>query len=192
MPFLENGGILMLLKRILILSIFLVALTAFIIRIPNIGRAQSGSPVVISGRFYKFDVIAIDGQPGLTNVFAAPSINENGAVSYVGRNTGAGGAVYVSKNLNLAPMVINPALALTPTRIVIGFTQINNSSQVVAKDSDSSTSPQQQFLRRFDGNTTDSSVIIAAANGAGGFNDFDDIWVGPSLNNSNQAAWNRH
>lgn len=150
--------------------------------------AQSGT--VISGKFYKLDVIAVDGQPGLTNVFAAPSINENGAVSYVGRNTGAGGAVYVSKNLNTAPTLINPALAGSSTRIVTGFSQINDLNQVVTRETDTSVIPQPQFLRRFDGNTTNSSVIIAAANGAGGFNDFSDIWVGISLNNINQAAWN--
>jgi hypothetical protein len=33
-------------------------------------------------------------------------------------------------------------------------------------------------------------VIVTAANGTPGFNDWDDIWNGITLNNSNQAAWN--
>lgn len=123
-------------------------------------------------------------------MFIAPSINENGAVSYVGRNTGAGGAIYVSKNLGVAPILINPALAGNPNRVVTGLSQINNTNQVLTKENDTSTSPQQQFLRRSDGNAINSSVIVTAANGTTGFNDFDDLWTGITLNNNNQAAWN--
>lgn len=174
-------------KRILSISLILIGLSVALI-VSRKGSAQSLQ--VISGKFYKFDVIAVDGTPSLTNVFAAPSINDNGAVSYVGRTTGFGGAVYVSQNLNSTPLQINPSLASNPNRIVTGFTQITNGNQVITKENDTATTPQQQFLRRFNGNVQNSSVIIAAANGAGGFNDFDDIWVGVGLNNVDQAVWN--
>jgi uncharacterized repeat protein (TIGR01451 family) len=171
----------------LVLLLVLPALVVLLYVSP-ISWAQS-SPI-ISGKFFRWDVIAVDGTPGLTSVFPAPSINENGAVSYVGRNTGAGGGIYVSRHSGVSPVLINPSLAANPNRIVIGPSQITNSNQVLTKENDTSTSPQQQFLRRSDGNTTNSSVIVTAANGAAGFNDWDDIWNGITLNNNNQAAWN--
>jgi uncharacterized repeat protein (TIGR01451 family) len=176
-------------KRIVSLSLLSILISLFVaLIVSHTGYAQSLQ--VISGKFYKFDVIAVDGQPTLTNVFAAPSINDNGAVSYVGRTTGFGGAVYVSQNLNSAPLQLNPALAGNVNRIVTGFTQITNGNQVITKENVTNTTPQQQFLRRFNGTVQDSSVIIAAANGVGGFNDFDDIWTGVALNNADQAVWN--
>lgn len=174
--------------RFTLVSLLSLTALAVLLYLSPIGWAQSTQ--IISGRFYRFDVIAVDGTPGLTQVFQAPSINEQGAVSYVGRNTGAGGGIYVSKNSGLSPVLINPGLAGSPNRIVIGPSQINNSNQVLTKENDTSTTPQQQFLRRSDGNTTNSSVIVTAANGTPGFNDWDDIWNGITLNNSNQAAWN--
>lgn len=174
--------------RFTLVSLLSLTALAVLLYLSPIGWAQS-TPI-ISGRFYRFDVIAVDGTPGLTQVFQAPSINEQGAVSYVGRNTGAGGGIYVSKNSGVSPVLINPGLAGSPTRVVIGSSQINNSNQVLTKENDTSTTPQQQFLRRSDGNTTNSSVIVTAANGTAGFNDWDDIWNGITLNNNNQAAWN--
>ena len=174
--------------RVTLISLLSLIGLAVLLYLSPIGWAQS-SPI-ISGRFYRFDVIAVDGTPGLTQVFQAPSINEQGAVSYVGRNTGAGGGIYVSKNSGVSPVLINPGLAGNPNRVVIGPSQINNSNQVLTKENDVSTTPQQQFLRRSDGNTTNSSVIVTAANAPGGFNDWDDIWNGITLNNGNQAAWN--
>ena len=176
-------------KRIVSLSLLLL-LIGLSVTLLVFRKGYAQSVQVISGKFYKFDVIAVDGQPTLTSVFPAPSINDNGAVSYVGRTPPAGGAVYVSANLNSAPLQLNPALGGNSNRILIGNTQITNGNQVITKESVTNTTPQQQFLRRFNGNVQDSSVIIAAANGVGGFNDFDDIWVGIALNNADQAAWN--
>lgn len=39
--------------------------------------------------FYDLDVVAVNGQNGLTSLFAGPSINDRGNVSFVGRTGGS-------------------------------------------------------------------------------------------------------
>jgi len=77
------------LRRIFIRSSILFALALiFLVTL----RTSAQAPLnVFSGKFYKLDIIAVDGQPGLTTVLPGPSINDKGVVSFVGRNAGSRG-----------------------------------------------------------------------------------------------------
>ena len=57
--------------RRIVTAFLLVTGVISIVVITLVSSGQSGSSVVISGRFYKFDVVAVDARLGLTNVFAA-------------------------------------------------------------------------------------------------------------------------
>ncbi len=82
----------MTLRRIFTLSIisFILMSMLFALR----GSHAQTPPTFISGKFYRFDVIATSGTGGLTGVFPGPSINDNGVVAFSGRTTGGG--VFVS------------------------------------------------------------------------------------------------
>lgn len=47
------------------------------------GDAQT-SPTTISGKFYKYDIIAKDGDDGVATIASAPSINDQGTVAFQG------------------------------------------------------------------------------------------------------------
>ena len=119
--------------------------------------------------------------------FAAPSINDFDDVAFAGRRTPGGGTVFLSEigqpNVNLMP-----GLSTSPNQFVAGRVQINNSKQVIQHSFVSGTNPAQNFLRRING--VDNFTLIAAANGAGPFNDFDQIYPGSiSLNNFGEAVF---
>ena len=81
-------------KQAVTLSLFFLALVSLLCA-TRISRAQA--PTIISGKFYKFDVIAASNEAPLTNLLAAPSINDNGVVSFIG-NAG-GNNVFISKSI---------------------------------------------------------------------------------------------
>jgi uncharacterized repeat protein (TIGR01451 family) len=134
---------------------------------------------VFSGKFYKLDVIAVDGQPGLTNLFAAPSINDKGAVSFVGRTGGFN--VHISDTPGTF-RTLNPGGTVNP---ISGSSQITNTNQIVALET--ITGLNQQLLRIWDGNTTNSSTVVAGSTAA--FNDFARILPNPSINNNGRPAF---
>ena len=68
------------LKRIV--ALFTLLAVVCIVIVTRTGWAQSG-PVIISGKFYRLDVVAAVGQQGFTNIFGASSINNTGVVSFI-------------------------------------------------------------------------------------------------------------
>ncbi len=155
----------------------LTLVTAYFL--PSGSRAQA-----TSDKFYQLDVVATIGQSSLTDIYSGPSINDQGAVAFVGKTTAS--AVFVSDGPG-ALRNITP----TPnaTTFFGGTVQINNSKQVVTQHLVSTTSPQQHYLHIRDGNGVNPAVVAAAANGAGTFNDFAAIRPNPSLNNSGQVVF---
>lgn len=169
------------LKRIVALFTLLAVVCIVIVTRP--GWAQSG-PVIISGKFYRLDVVAAVGQQGFTNIFGASSINNTGVVSFIGSTfTGANGQIYKSSTAG-------DLSAISFTAIFSGNVQINNVNQVVAHESILSTTPPRNFIRRWDANSTNSNVIIATARNPQTPTDFDQIYANPTMNSSNQAAFN--
>ena len=136
-------------------------------------------------RFYKYDVIATTD----TNleVFAAPSINDFGAVAFAGRKTPGGGTVFLSE-IGQPNVDLMPNLSSSSNQFVAGRVQINNSKQVIEQTFVSGTTPAQNFLRRING--VNDFTFIAAAGGAGGFNDFSQIYgSSASINNLGKSVF---
>jgi uncharacterized repeat protein (TIGR01451 family) len=170
------------LRRVLFVLIVLTIVFSsvqFFLRHTN---AQAGPAPPL---FYDLDVVAVNGQNGLTGLFAAPSINDKGVVAMSGRTTG--GAILISDLVGSSHNII-PNLA-NPTRFFSGPVQIDNNNNVLSQEFVSGTSPAINFLRRSDGNGINLSTVIYGANGTG-LNDFDAISPNPSTNNVNQVAFN--
>lgn len=134
-------------------------------------------------KFYKYDIVATT-SPSL-EVFAAPSINDYGDVAFSARRIPGGGTVFLNvmgqSNVDLMP----GSLA---NHAVSGRVQINNSRQVIQQTFIAGTTPAQSLLRRI--NAVNDLTLIAYANGAGSFDDFDDIWGGSiGLNNSGDPVY---
>lgn len=131
----------MTLKRLATFSIVFLTLTAIPL---TTKRTEAQAPSIISGKFYKFDVIAASNEAPLASILAAPSINDNGVVSFIGTSSGGGNNVFISQALGtytgLSSGGINNALA--------GNCQINNSKQVAVLENVGA----QQQLRIWDGN----------------------------------------
>ena len=169
------------LKRIIAL-LTLLGIVSIVI-VTRTSWAQTG-PVIISGKFYRLDVVAAVGQQGMTNIFGSSSINNTGVVSFIGStSTGANGQIFKSN-------AAGDLGAISFTQIFSGNVQINNANQVVAHESILTTTPPRNFIRRWDATTTNSFVIIATARNPSTPTDFDQIYANPSMNNSNQAAFN--
>ena len=169
----------MVLRRITLLAIGFLGLSYFLSG-PYVSQAQA-PPNIFSGKFYKFDVIAASNESPLESVLAAPSINDNGVVSFVGATAGPLNQILVSDAPAFWRSIRQTGLSIG------GDTQINNSNQIVALDT--IVGLNQMVLRIWDGNTTNSSTIAAGANGGAGLNDFARIFADQSLNNSGQLAF---
>lgn len=159
-----------------------VAIVSVIIA-TRVSRAQSG-PTIISGKFYKLDIVAAVGQQSLADIFASPSINSTGIVSFVGTTSNAANGQIFASN------VPGPFRSISFSGAFSGNVQINNVNQVVTLNTITSTSPPRNYLRRWDANATNSSVIIATAREPINPTDFDQIYGSPTINGSNQAAFN--
>ena len=130
-------------------------------------------------RFYRLDVVERS-SPSL-EVFAAPSINDFGDVAFGVRRTPGGGSVFLGQ-IGQPSVDLMPGLSGNSSNFVGGRVQINDSRRVIQHSFISGTTPAQNFLRRIE--DVGTFTIIAAANGAGGFNDFDQIYAGSiSINN---------
>ena len=170
------------------LSLSLGTLIVCFVIVTHLSHAQSG-PTVISGRFYRFDVIAAAGQGGLTNVSQSPSLNENGVVAFTGVTT-SGNSLFLSDVSGATPRNIS-SLFMAPTRLFTPSPQINNTNQVVAQDLFADAQGNHYLLRRWDGSPMNPqpAFIIAGAN-LQGLNDFNAIYSFAGINNNNQAAFN--
>lgn len=160
-----------------------VAIVSVIIILTHTSRAQSG-PTIISGKFYKMDIVAAVGQQSLVDLFGSPSINNKGIVSFVGTTSNAAGGQIFASN------VPGPFRSISFSAAFSGNVQINNADQVVTLNTVLSTTPPRNYLRRWDANATNSSVIIATAREPINPTDFDQIYGNPTINGSNQAAFN--
>jgi uncharacterized repeat protein (TIGR01451 family) len=175
------------LLRILVLSLAILTIVSRFL-VPNLSQAQGG-PTVISGKYYRFDVVAAAGQGGLTDVQQSPSINDNGVVAFTGV-TATGNGIYVS-DVSGATLRNLTSNFTAPNRVFTPSPQINNSNQVVGHERLTDATGLHHLLRRWDGNPTNpqTPTIIAGANFTG-FNDFSTIYPFAGMNNNNEAAFN--
>lgn len=147
--------------------------------------AQAGFAQTTPRKFYKYDVIEST-SPSL-EVFAAPSINDFGDVAFAGRRTPGGGTVFLSE-IGQPNVDLMPGSGMSPNQFVAGRVQINDFKQVIQHTFISGTTPPQNVLRRIDG--VDNFTLIAYANGAGPFNDFDQIYGSSiGLNNNGDPVY---
>jgi pimeloyl-ACP methyl ester carboxylesterase len=147
--------------------------------------AQQAFAQTSARKFYKYEVLAATSTS--LDVYAAPSINDYGAVAFSGRKVAGGGTVFLSE-IGQPAVDLMPSLSTTSTQFVGGRVQINNLNQVIQHTFVSGTTPAQNYLRRING--VDNFTLIAAANGAGSFNDFDQIYPGSiSINNAGQSVF---
>lgn len=174
-------------NRALSLSLGTLIVISFVI-VTHLSHAQSG-PTVISGKTYRFDIVAEAGQGSLTDVSQSPSLNDKGVVAFTGV-TAAGNGIYLSDVSGATLRNITSAFT-SPSRVFTPSSQINNTNQVVAHDRLTDASGLHHLLRRWDGSPMNPqpSFIIAGANFVG-FNDFDVIYPFAGINNNNQAAFN--
>jgi hypothetical protein len=173
--------------RIIVFSLTaLIVISRFLI--PHLSQAQGG-PTVISGKFYRFDVVATAGQGGLTDVRQSPSINDNGVVALTGV-TATGTSVFLSDVSGAALRNIT-ANFMAPNRTFTPSPQINNSNQFIAHDLAVDAQGNHHLMRRWDGNATNPQppTIIAGANLLN-LNDFFAIYPFAGINNNNEAAFN--
>lgn len=140
----------------------------------------------ISGQqAYRYDVIATS-NASLT-VQDAPSINNNGEVSFAARRIPGGKGIYID-DLPNPPLDLLPTFTSSPFWVTSPYTQINDSRQILSLWSAINTTPTQRFLRRIDGRQISVSTAVAIANG--GFSDFDDIYeAGIAFNNNDRPVF---
>ncbi len=141
------------------------------------GNAQT-SPTTISGKFYKFDVVAMQGQDSFTN-FAEPSLNDTGTIAFTAGRIENGGVFLRRAN--------GPITELTSALSHIGrYVQINNSDQVVAGVP--VNAPQRTDIYRLDGNNPGTLSPIAVYNENNFLVELGSE-TGQSINNLNQASF---
>ncbi|SRR6266446_721495 len=77
-------------RRILFCSAVIALLSLLALLYPNLGKAQTVINV-ISGKFYRFDIVAENGSTNFVELPNPPSINDQGTVSFNVRIGGGGG-----------------------------------------------------------------------------------------------------
>lgn len=133
---------------------------------------------------YQYDVIATSSSA--LQVFQSPSINNNREIAFYGRTPSNGGVIFT----DFLPNQPRAVATLGTTFFPSGQVQINDSRQILAQWSVFTTTPAQNYLAVIDGRADNLRTIIAAANGAGNFNDFNEIYpLGLTFNNNNQAVF---
>jgi hypothetical protein len=143
------------------------------------GNSQ-GSPTTISGKFYRFDFVAIQGQNNINfNIGGTPSINDSGVIAFSASTTDT---IYdrriYDRSVN-GP--ITQLYAPGPGGYAYENLQVNNNNQVVANLSVNFVTG----VYLLDGNSPGTTVTISAPDN--NFNVSHDNRV--SLNNSSQAAF---
>lgn len=123
----------------------------------------------ISGKFYRLEILAANGQNGIANLSSNSSINDFGTVAFTSSN-----GLYTSDGRNPIRNIF-----FSPT---FSRTQINNQNQIIA----------QRFefgslrISRFDATLPNPSETLIATNVNG--TDFTQI-NNPAINNFNQAVF---
>ncbi|HMO79181.1 MAG TPA: alpha/beta fold hydrolase [Pyrinomonadaceae bacterium] len=146
---------------------------------------QAGFSQTEPRKFYRYEIV--EASSSNLQVFAAPSINDFGDVAFSGRFTTGGGTVFLSR-IGQSNVDLMPEFSGNPINFVGGRVKINDFRQVIQQTFISGTTPAQNFLRRI--NDVSDYTLVAAANGAGGFNDFNQIYASSiSINNFGQPVY---
>ncbi|MFL6579241.1 MAG: hypothetical protein ACJ8G2_00740 [Burkholderiales bacterium] len=88
-----------------IIPVLILALTLVIV-LSQLNLDKSQAQAGGSDKFYQLDGVATIGQSSITDIYIGPSINDQGAVAFVGRTTA--GAVFVSDRPGVALRSIAP------------------------------------------------------------------------------------
>jgi len=153
----------------LILVILLIFTAIF-----QLQRSQAQAVVTtISGKFYRFDLLASNSSLGVAQLFNGPSINDNGVVAFTGTNF-----LYTADGINPVRNVFSGPFQ--------NNVHINNNKLVMTY---SFATPNVHFLRRFDTSVNPATSTIVAAINPPTFNDFATIYPSSSLNNSGQPVF---
>lgn len=76
-------------KLAFICLLLISGIVSFLLYDP-VGSAQS-TPTTISGKFYKYDMVAVQGQNSFSNL-NIPSINDTGTIAFGAGSSGPGGS----------------------------------------------------------------------------------------------------
>lgn len=164
---------------------YLAALAAAGLLAPALAEGQE----VISGKFYRFEVVGRAGLGEVTSVLAGgPSVNDLGQVAFAAQSSGFN-AVFVSDLGAAAPRKVAQQNVFS----FLGGIKINNSQHVIALDQSSIPEPsgfRRQYLRDYNAAPPGPypSTLIAGATDPS-FNDFRQIRFEASLNNAGQPAF---
>lgn len=119
--------------KLLIVSLVVVCLATFgIIYFANLSEAQTVPPS-ISGKFYKFDLVAQQGQNGIDFLSDLVSINDFGTVAFAAHpaaNNNSVSQLFIRKINSQVTAITTPTLPDGTDRRNFGSVQINNSERV--------------------------------------------------------------
>jgi len=163
--------------KLALIGLFLISgITGFLLLQPT-GSAQS-TATTISGKFYKFDVVAIQGQNSFASIMS-PSINDSGVIAFCAGRPGIGGGIF-QRRINGPITELSTAFNLFS---YLREVQINNNDQTVATVPFGQNSIHGIYL--IDGNNPGAFQPIAVPD-ENNYAFFD--WPG-SINNLNQAVF---
>jgi hypothetical protein len=151
---------------------------------------EAGAQQVISGRFYRHEVVGAAGLGDITGLLAAgSSINDKGAVAFAGKVAGSlPNAVMVSDLGSTGHRTIITGTLFS----FLGGLQINENGHVVALDASSSTDPdgfRQNYLRDWNAAAPPYTNVLIAGASAPTFNDFRQINKEAWLNDAGQPVY---
>jgi hypothetical protein len=109
------------------------------------------SPSVLAGGDYRHTVMAQSGQAGLTGIKSAPSINDLGSIAFIGQDIN-GDQLYWGDGKTLANLSANHSNHTFSTTL-----QINNSCNIVARDTGSSNT---FYLRLWQATSPGSFTVV--------------------------------
>ncbi|HRW07768.1 MAG TPA: Ig-like domain-containing protein, partial [Caldilineaceae bacterium] len=173
--------------RIAILMGGMVFLLSTTSHVSMVLAQQTSTPSI----FYDFEIIAETGQAGLIGIEDGPSINDRGAVAFVGKlATGVGSqAVFVGG----LPAASNSLIQISsgfiaPNHRFNRSVQINNNDKVIAQDFEGDAGGQHTRIRVYD-LTTGTESVIASGLVSNPLVDFEAVLGHPSINNQDQVVF---
>jgi len=183
-------------RRLAVLVSFVILLVCISgLKLFEIAEAQT-SPASISGKFYKFDLVAQQGQNGINGLSNLISINDSGTVAFTGHSASVPSGflqqIFSHKINGQVTAITTPTLPDGTDWRAFGSIQINNSEQIIAKHQRRKTGEFGGFaqeVRRWDGNAFESGVLIADGDtDSNSSASFFTILDATSQNNSGQAV----
>jgi hypothetical protein len=154
-------------------------------------------PACWTGNFYQFELVAYTGeniQAGsldgtFTGFGISPSVNENGAVAFVGQVSVTGVRLETLFFFGEAGSTSLTAVApnfLDSSRTFDDAVQINDTNQIVAQDRFSGA-PPSTYLRVWDGNNPEQFTLVTEATGSSK-DKFEALRTDPAIDASNIVA----